>query len=1073
MDLFEQATQRSEGIVFPDNTVREQDIPSAESEVRVTKPVKDIPVSASIEAALSKSAPVRFFQKAAEEDIYYAPDDEDLLQYPELLQGVPENEHYKVLGQLSKAAAENMQIEIQERTTAERTQFANGTVVGMASELASYLDPVSVYTGGVAIKTMMKVPKFLRLGKMAQRATGGLTIGAISAAEERARQFKDVAADEDDVIYAAAAGMAMGGIMGTALAHGNDLTPMATHTSDRTKVLGKAIQKDLDDAVVLHPERDTRPMTQSDELYDTSGRDIPITDEVKEFNKQSTLTANLSERQHQVAARAAHMVQDGDVSKVDKGFLKTMLEKNPLITDGLRLLTSKSPVAKVVASHIGELATGARNGIATTSTMHKLIHETAYLKMIPVLEETQAKFLSARGIKQWNVFKYNGKGKAQFDEELMLELGRRYAGKASEAIDPHIKRAADAIDEATRRGLDDLKAAGWAGADEVKWKTGYAPLIWSTQKLMKVVNAGRMDDLTGVLTQAYTNVGMSAQLAKRLSGAIIQRKLKGAADMDFNPAALFSKASRGDLELILREGNVSELDIAGILKLTDRAEAGKMATRTNIDIGTEVNGLRVLDLIETDTGNLMSRWAQETGGRVGLAKKGITSFDDIDSYKSLVRTQAAAAGEDAEKMGGSVDAIFDTLLARPVNGGVSRNMRRLLDWSMVTKLGQLGFAQVAEMNNISAAHGLFQSLMKVPTAAKMYRQLSKAAKTGDFTKLDKHWMGELQVLGGQMYDEHLLLRPTVRLDETVDTGWMATMDNVMAMAQDKIGYVSGMYQVKGIEQTMVTMMQGDKIVRTLKGALNGKKLKRAGELGWGDKTIKRINENINKHVTYDRGVLDRLNLEQWDQLTRTEFISGMHRHVNQLIQRGFAGESSYWMHSDVAAMILQFRSFPLTAVEKQTGRHLLAGDAQTGLAMMYGMGWATTASMAKAYSSSIGRPDAAAYLEKRLSPEALIMQSMNYNPMASIGGDLIGAAASFTGMTSGASRGGGIIPPSISGLQQAYQGASNIVGSLNPLSDTKLTERGVRNTFSAMPLGTTIPMTWISNGLQQLVPKQP
>ena len=386
-------------------------------------------------------------------------------------------------------------------------------------------------------------------------------------------------------------------------------------------------------------------------------------------------------------------------------------------------------------------------------------------------------------------------------------------------------------------------------------------------------------------------------------------------------------------------------------------ETAAMPKRTDLDLTTQYKDIRLLDLVNSNHGDMTSRWIQRTSGMVGAAKKGLASFDDVDSMKKLARSQAAMHGEDAEVLGKSIDAIFDQLFARPVNGGVSRNVRRVMDWSLVTKLGQIGFAQVAEMSNISAAHGLIQSISTIPGAAKVYKQLRQAAKSGDFSNVDKQWMAELQVIGGQLYDEHLLYRPSVHLDETVDTGWMGTFDNVSAVAVDTLGTVSGMYAVKGVEQVMTTMLHTDKVVKALKGKLTKAKLGRVGELGWGDDTIARIKKQIDTHTTYDKGVLDRLNLEKWDVDARAEFLQGIHRHVSQAIQLPMVGESTYWMHSDVAALLLQFRSFPLLAIEKQSGRHLIAGDQEAAMAVMYGLGWSSLAGLVKTYSNATGRSD--------------------------------------------------------------------------------------------------------------------
>jgi len=1024
-------------------------------------------------AAFKKSNPVyNVLKYFTEDNAVYAPDDEDYTQYPELFvmedgSPMPEQAVNKVMGQASLIDARRVSDDFKERSAYEKIQYANGTGIGVVTELAAWLDPVSVMSGEGLIGVTAGIAKAIKAGSTAKRIIGGVTVGGIAGGEQALSNLgREEASNEGDVLMASLIGGGAGAALGKMMYRLDDVDDILAHTHARTETLASEVGEGMRAKKVVQGGTSDEPLHVPDGIEDVTGRGlIQETDEAVE----GVMASKQSTREREIAAGATELAKKGGVIQLDKGKVKAMLDKNPFLTDGYRAITSKSNTAKVIATHFGELAVGQRGNAATTSTMYKLMHESVYLKMIPVMETARGKFLNARGVRQWNVLKYNGTGRKMFDEELMAEMGRRYIGRAADDIDPHIKQAADAIDQATKKALDDLARAGWEGADSITWKAGYVPLIWSGAKMMSIVNKGGRQGIKDLLTQAYRSVDMSPELADRLAEAIIHRKLAGAADLDFNPAALFSKSSRGELERMLTEAGVSDVHKHSILKLTEAQPKG-MKARTSIDLSTTVGTMRVMDIIETDVGNIMSRWAQEAGGKVGLAKKGVRSLDDVEAYKTLVRKEAADAGEDATKLGASVDAIFDTLLARPVNGGVSRNVRRALDITKVSKLGQVGFAQVAEMNNITAAHGVFQTLRAVPQAKRMYSLLKKAAKTGEFDKAELGWLGELQALGGQMFDEHLLLRPGVRLDEKLDNGWKGVFDNVMAVAEDKLGYLSGMYQVKGLEQTLALVLQGDKVARLLKGTPRKGALKRAAELGWGDETIARVTKALNEHATFQGKALDRLNLEKWDELTRVEYIQGMHRHVNQMIQRGFAGEGAYWMHNDVAAMFTQFRSFPLLAIEKQTGRHLMAGDAETGAAFLYGAGWATVASLSKTYTNSIGmsKEKKKKYLTKRLSPEALATQAMNYNSTASIFGDVAGAFGGFLGLSSSAARGGGLVPPVISSLQQAWTGASGLAKAATPWGDASLKAHDIRSTITAMPWGNTIHATLISNQLQKL-----
>lgn len=1046
MDLLQQTKKRMEGIEFGTSTP-ELDAPIPGTDVRAAEVKKPVPAVESFLTGLAKSSTYQGIKYLVDPPEYHRPTEEDITQYPEILEGIPLNEQYKVLGQPSKADAEQKAAQIRERMKMEEIQFANGGVIGFGSEIASYFDPPGLL-GGSAINSIMKVPKTFRMAKTAERLLGAGSLGAMTYAEEAVRN-EQMGKDDDDVLYAVAGAMAIGAGIGPLLArHQGTGAEVLAEAETRTKALGKNVQRTMDDNLVLHPEWDTKPMIHSDEAYDVSGRGIEVSDEIKEANVSMTGTKNFTDEEHQILAQADELKARGEVADPEElGKLRKLFEKNALITDGMRAALSKSPVANVIATHLGELTTGIRGKVATTAAMHKRMIETGILQDLnPVLKTSQIEFLSRRGIKQRNIWKFHGEGQRSFYKELRLELNRRAMKREPvAAIDDAITKAADAIDRATKRGLEELQAAKWIGADEVKWKAGYTPLVWSDEEIIKFANAGRLDDVREVLNRGYQSVGMSPELSKRLAAAIVNRNLAKASDVEFNPASLFSQASRGELEGILREGGVLDTDIKGIMKLVEREPAG-MPKRTDIDLSQEYNGISLIDLINNDIGDNLSKWTQRTAGMAGLAKKGITSIEQIDSWKKLVRSQGAGAGEDVEKLGASTDAIFDALLAKPVNGGVSRNVRRAMSWSMLSKLGQLVFPQVAEMGNITSAHGFFNAIKQVPIANRTYSQLIKAGKTGDMSGVDKAFMGEIQVLGGQMWDEHLIFRPSVHLDEKVDGGWAGIIDNVTARAEDAIGTLSGFHRVKGMEQVLTTMLQVDKIAKLTQGKLTKAKIARLKEIGWGDEVLQRIVGEFKKNASFDKKVLDRLNLENWDAVTRTEFLQGLHRHVNQAIQLPMIGEGFYWMHKDVASLLLQFRTFPMVALEKQTGRHLIAGDQEMALAMLYGSAWSSMAGMAKVYTNSIGRKDQADYIERNMTPLALITRTQNYSPFASLGAEGMGVIADAAGFGYGGSRGVGLAP-ALTGFNQMYQGVTSL--------PTGVTERGVRNLMSGVILGNT------------------
>ena len=1077
MDLIQQAKDKGKGIDFTQPAPK----PVSESNVsnqRVGPFTEDTPWVDSALAGLSKSAPLQLAARPFQPYVPLAPDHVDLTQHPELFEGIRPEDSWKVRGQINVTAAEMAANDLRNQYETERVQYANGAVVGVTSEILSYLDPVSWYAGGAYVNMVTKVPKLIRGGKAVSRLSkmgaGGLAIGSLTYLEESARGINNQALDEDDVMHATAVGIGFGTILGPLIAKSGDLEDLVRHTDDSQRQIGKSVEETLDDSLVLHPERDKPHMEVTDELFDVSGANIEVTDELRTVNKANAGTENFTDVEMQMAANAERLVAEGSAGSLDTtSKIVKLIEKFPWATDAFRAAISKSSAAKVWAYHIGEMALGQRGTVSTTAAGHKLMTEKKLLGAIPVLRDLRGQYLSQRGIKPINMKQYFGSGTAEFDKAVILERARRELGRPlTEAVDDLVRQAADKLDEVTKMGLEELKAAGWKGADQIGVKSGYYPISWSGRALGELQTAGKLPQVIALLEKSYVSVGMTPELSKRLARAIVDRGLSQAANIDFNPASLFSKTGAGDMEKMLRDIGVKEIDIHGIMKYA-AGESSNMPKRTNIDLTAELDGLRVIDLIDTDLTNVMSRWSMKTGGMVGFAKKGLKSYDDIESFKKVALSQAAKHGENTKDLDGSLQAIIDEMLARPVNGGVSRNVRRGLEATMVSKLGQLAFAQFAEIANIVAANGLIQTIASIPVATKVFKQLRAAAKTGDYSKIDKDFMGEISVFAGHMSDEQLLYRNVVNLDETAGGGGWGLYDTISSAAGDKLGDINGFNAVKGIEQVVTTMLFTGKITKAMKGKRVTKaNLGRLSELGWGDETIARIHEQVRAHATWEKGGLDRLNLEEWSPVARSEFLQGVQRHVNKTIQLPTVGEGSFKLHTDSMAILTQFRSFPFLAIEKQSGRQLMAGDSEAAAAIAYGLAFSSMATLSKTYINAIGRKDRDEYLEKQLTPERLVLNAMNYAGVLSIAGDISGAFAGFTGIGGGTARGGGFIPPMFSSAQRAWKGGSEVVQSIAPWSTQTMTDRGVRNAVSMIPFQNIPQMSILTNFALQGLPNK-
>jgi len=86
----------------------------------------------------------------------------------------------------------------------------------------------------------------------------------------------------------------------------------------------------------------------------------------------------------------------------------------------------------------------------------------------------------------------------------------------------------------------------------------------------------------------------------------------------------------------------------------------------------------------------------------------------------------------------------------------------------------------------------------------------------------------------------------------------------------------------------------------------------------------------------------------------------------------------------------QFRTFPITSMEKQWGRQRNSRGVVGAMGIVMGsMSIAAPVYMARTYAQSLGRKDQEAYLEKMLTPAMIARSTMNYVANTGMAGDLL------------------------------------------------------------------------------------
>lgn len=117
--------------------------------------------------------------------------------------------------------------------------------------------------------------------------------------------------------------------------------------------------------------------------------------------------------------------------------------------------------------------------------------------------------------------------------------------------------------------------------------------------------------------------------------------------------------------------------------------------------------------------------------------------------------------------------------------------------------------------------------------------------------------------------------------------------------------------------------------------------------------------------------LDHKAMEAEDPEAYDVLVHSVNRWVKKIIQENDLGTTHEWMHHSLGKILLQFRSFMLTAWGKQTLYNVHMNDRQSYASFMFSMMFGGLAYAAQTTINSVGREDQKEYLKERLSLEEL------------------------------------------------------------------------------------------------------
>jgi hypothetical protein len=646
---------------------------------------------------------------------------------------------------------------------------------------------------------------------------------------------------------------------------------------------------------------------------------------------------------------------------------------SPLVSDFGRLMRSGSTVAQKTAFDLFENASGIIRNNRSGAMLMDHYEKNLRSYMIPLSNAFTEWAVKEKKAGVWDRH-MDASIRREFNEKVAEELqSRAYDGPNRQSTaHPAVQKAADAIDQWSAKEIEIGQGRAGEhsikGFEDLKPQSGYLPQKWDPRKIADIIakrGANGRDHVIAAIQEAYTQMHptVAAKDLKVWATATVDRAQRSSEGVSTNLIGILQADGRTALEDALRRNGMPDHEITRMIdgltgSMEERQKAGHTKSRIDVDMRYQsANGIRIMDLMDTDLDRIIAQRSRQTGGAAALARKGIRSRAEWNEIKQAILDEQATNGQSVksgsnlkDQIGDLIDSdkhvdaemldhLYSYFGSGPIAGGVSPYVARMKKVTNLSLLNQLGLAQLMEFGTTIATVGV-----------KRFFELLPDAINAELRNKESVLVKELRHMNVFVPEERVF-RDDLTFEHEKYNGSAGELgqkfDNLLNKAQRLQGYTSGFYKMRNIQQRIATTSAADRIMRDLKyGGKNGTiTWERLRDAGFDGDLLTRVHQYVSDGTVKfkDRG-LHKLNLDRWDPRDAEDFILTLNRQTNILVQKAMSGESSYLFHKDgLASLFLHLKAFPMLAMEKQAYRSLRLWDHESGMSFMYGLGTAAAA----------------------------------------------------------------------------------------------------------------------------------
>ncbi len=655
--------------------------------------------------------------------------------------------------------------------------------------------------------------------------------------------------------------------------------------------------------------------------------------------------------------------------------LSEFAQKLGIGTDWGRMMYSNSVVARMFAFDFLESPAGrARNNLtaAVLSEMNRKEMAATFQPFVDVMKEwTTANH--GLSLVDRHMTDAGRRAVQDFNEKVITELMARAHG-GQRTVDELIRRAADAHDKLYALDIEIGQGRGTGmgikAYDDMKAKSGYVKQSWAGKSMQRMIDAaGGAHTPAGkkmlrMIVQAvdenyaalHPNIDPAAR--RTYAEAVVDRALVDRTSISRDVLGILNGDEKDFVKAtLMRGGKVTEKEADRVIEALigsreTKSRPGHTQARIDVDFrAVSSNGIRMMDLLDTDLFSMAHQRMAKTSGLAAMARKGIRSKTEFEAVVRAIKDELNVNPDTpptnwwerwSDERNKLDDHFFDSMYSyfngTPIAGGISPEISMIKKGTNLALMNQLGLTSLSESGATIGVVG-FRRFMEHQTADIM----------NSIKKADSPLTQELKHMGIFIPEENVW-RPDMMFEiekAQSSSELMRNLDGVMNKGLRLQGYLSGFFQVRATQQKVAMTSATSKVFEGIRTGKNQFSAERLKDIGLDAANWKKYVDNGT--VIFDKdGNLVSLQLNKWDYLDKEAYSASMTRVSNQLIQKAMIGESNVLFHKDgLAQLFWQFKSFPLLAMEKQFHRNMRMADASVLPMFMFGVVTAGLAFTAK------------------------------------------------------------------------------------------------------------------------------